>query len=77
MLGVLIFDTLPGLFIGIAMSLGLLLYRSSRPNVAVLGRTPDGRWVDTARADDAAPAPGVAVLRVGGGAVLRQRRPRA
>ncbi len=67
MLGVLIFDTLPGLFIGIAMSLGLLLYRSSRPNVAVLGRTPDGRWVDTARADDAAPAPGVAVLRVEAG----------
>ncbi len=37
MLGVLIFDTLPGLFIGIAMSMLLLLYRSSRPHVAVLG----------------------------------------
>ena len=31
LLGVLVFDTLPGLFIGIAISLLLLLYRSSRP----------------------------------------------
>ena len=38
MLGVLIFDTLPGLFIGIGVSLLLLLYRASRPRVAVLGR---------------------------------------
>jgi SulP family sulfate permease len=38
--GVLIFDTLPGLFIGIAVSLVLLLYRASRPRVAVLGRVP-------------------------------------
>lgn len=40
LLGVLILDTLPGLFIGIAVSLLLLLYRASRPNVAVLGRVP-------------------------------------
>ncbi len=40
MLGVLIFDTLPGLFIGIAMSLLLLLYRASRPYTATLGRVP-------------------------------------
>jgi len=32
----LVFDTLPGLFIGIAVSLLLLLYRASRPNVAGL-----------------------------------------
>ena len=31
LLGVLVFDTLPGLFIGIAVSLLLLLYRASRP----------------------------------------------
>ena len=40
LLGVLVFDTLPGLFIGIAVSLVLLLYRASRPRVAVLGRVP-------------------------------------
>jgi sulfate permease, SulP family len=60
--GVLIFDTLPGLFIGIAVSLTLLLYRASRPNVAVLGRLPDGHWVDVARGD-ATPRDDVVVLR--------------
>jgi len=59
--GVLLFDTLPGLFIGISMSLVLLLYRASRPNIAVLGRTPDGRWVDRAREDDAETVPDVDV----------------
>ena len=67
MLGVLVFDTLPGLFIGISTSLVLLLYRASRPNVAELGRLPSGDWVDRARSDDAAPEPGVAVLRVEAG----------
>ena len=38
MLGVLVFDTLPGLFIGIGVALLLLLYRASRPHVAELGR---------------------------------------
>ena len=42
LLGVLVFDTLPGLFFGIAVSLLLLLYRASRPRVAVLGRVPGG-----------------------------------
>jgi sulfate permease, SulP family len=64
--GVLVFDTLPGLFIGIATSLVLLLYRASRPNVAVLGRLPGGHWADVARGD-AVPEPGVAVLRVEAG----------
>jgi sulfate permease, SulP family len=38
MLGVLIFDTLPGLVIGIGISMLLLLYRSSRPHVATLAK---------------------------------------
>jgi SulP family sulfate permease len=38
--GVLVFDTLPGLFIGVVVSLLLLLYRASRPHVAVLGQVP-------------------------------------
>src|SRR5207302_10361159 len=37
LLGVVVFDTLPGLFIGIALSLLLLLYRAARPYVAVIG----------------------------------------
>ena len=67
LLGVLVFDTLPGLFIGIGVSLLLLLYRASRPNVAVLGRVPGGGWADVARAGGATPEPGVVVLRVEAG----------
>jgi sulfate permease, SulP family len=40
MLGVLVFDTLPGLIIGVADSLLLLLYRVSRPHVACSARSP-------------------------------------
>ena len=65
LLGVLVFDTLPGLFIGIAVSLVLLLYRASRPHVAVLGRDPgaSGRWSDVERHPDNELAPGIVVLR--------------
>ncbi len=65
MLGVLIFDTLPGLFIGIFVSALLLLYRASRPNVAVLGRVPGtaDQWGDRARHAENTPASGIVVLR--------------
>jgi SulP family sulfate permease len=66
MLGVLIFDTLPGLVIGIGLSLLLLLYRSSRPNVATLGKLGES-WVDLARHKDAVVTGGVTVLRVESG----------
>jgi sulfate permease, SulP family len=69
LLGVLVFDTLPGLFIGIGVSVLLLLYRASRPNVAVLGRAADGSrvWVDRDRHPDSVPEPGVLVVRVEAG----------
>jgi high affinity sulfate transporter 1 len=66
MLGVLIFDTLPGLVIGIGLSLLMLLYRSSRPNVATLGQH-NGMWVDVSRQPSATSPPGIAVLRVESG----------
>ena len=66
--GVLIFDTLPGLFIGIAISITLLLYRASRPNVAVLGRVPGSTdFEDVKRNKDNETIAGVAVLRVESG----------
>ncbi|GAA1977298.1 SulP family inorganic anion transporter [Nocardioides panacihumi] len=67
LLGVLVFDTLPGLVIGIAVSLGLLLARTSRPHIAVLapvGTGPDRPWVDVARSPGRSPLPGVLVVRV-------------
>ena len=69
LLGVLVFDTLPGLFIGIVTSLLLLLYRASEPYVAELGILdgPDARFVDLSRHPDSHRIPGVAVLRVEGG----------
>jgi high affinity sulfate transporter 1 len=69
MLGVLIFDTLPGLLIGVVDSLLLLLYRVSRPRVAVLGRIPgsDGQWADTTHHPEDRTEAGVSVLRVEAG----------
>src|SRR3954452_1298651 len=68
-LGVTVFDTLPGLFIGIAASLLLLVYRASRPYVAVLGKTSavDGHYRDLARHADALTTDGVVVLRIESG----------
>jgi MFS superfamily sulfate permease-like transporter len=68
MSGVLIFDTLPGLFLGIAISLLLLVYRASRPHIAVLGRVPGtaDQWVDVERHPQDEPVPGVVVLRRAG-----------
>jgi SulP family sulfate permease len=68
LVGVLVFDTLPGLFIGIGMSVVLLLYRASRPNIAVLGQTgADGTFEDVERNPNAAAVAGIAILRVESG----------
>jgi MFS superfamily sulfate permease-like transporter len=70
--GVLIFDTLPGLAIGIVVSILLLLYRASRPQVATLASTAttDGRdhiWVDAARHPQLPVRDDVLVVRVESG----------
>nr|WP_210732255.1 SulP family inorganic anion transporter [Cellulomonas denverensis] len=70
--GVLLFDTLPGLLIGVALSMLLLLARASRPHVAVLVRDADGSWVDDRRRElrgrpAGAGVPGVLVVRVESG----------
>jgi MFS superfamily sulfate permease-like transporter len=68
LVGVLVFDTLPGLFIGIGVSVLLLLYRASRPNIAVLGQAAaDGPFEDVERNPDAAAVPGVVILRIESG----------
>jgi len=66
MLGVLIFDTLPGLVIGIGVSMLLLLYRVSRPHVAGLAKR-DGAWLDVERHDDLQADPSTLVVRVESG----------
>ncbi len=71
LLGVLLFDILPGLFIGIGVSILLLLYRASRPQVATLVRIDDGtgqgRWLNTASHPEAAVRDDVVVVRVESG----------
>jgi SulP family sulfate permease len=70
MLGVLIFDTLPGLVIGIIVSLLLLLYRASKPNVAELGRVDtDGvpQFADRSRHPENRAVDGISILRVEAG----------
>ncbi|MGW4170993.1 STAS domain-containing protein [Streptomyces chartreusis] len=64
----MVFDTLPGLFIGIGASLLLLLYRSSRPVISELGQLPgNGHFAALDRHADSRRIPGVIVLRVEAG----------
>lgn len=66
MLGVLIFDTLPGLVIGIGVSMLLMLHRVSRPHVAGLAKR-GGAWLDVDRHDDLDADPTRLVVRVESG----------
>ena len=62
--GVLVFDTLPGLFIGIGVSVLLIVYRASRPHVAVLGKDPSTEhWVDVERHPDAVRSGDIVIVR--------------
>ena len=67
--GVLIFGTLPGLAIGVAISFVLLLYRTTSPRVSRLGEVPPhtGQYTDIARHAANLQRPGIAVLRVEAG----------
>ncbi|HVX20327.1 MAG TPA: SulP family inorganic anion transporter [Acidimicrobiales bacterium] len=67
--GVVVFDTLPGLFIGIGISVVLIVYRASRPHVAELGLAPGtaDHYVDLGRDPGAVAPDGLVVLRVESG----------
>ena len=77
MLGVMIFGTLAGLFIGVLISLLLLLYRASRPPVTELGRVPgpSGHFSDLDRHPDNRRIGGLAVLRIEGGLFFANAAP--
>lgn len=64
--GVVLVDVLPGMVIGLVVSLLLVVYRSSRPHLAVLGRAPDviGKYVDIERHPDAVPVAGILIVRL-------------
>ena len=66
--GVLLFGTLPGLLIGVGVGVSILLlvYRGSRPHIAVLGPR-DGLWLDVHRHPGLAQRPDQLVVRVEAG----------
>jgi high affinity sulfate transporter 1 len=77
MLGVMIFGTLAGLFIGVLISLLLLLYRASRPPVTELGKVPgsSGHFSDLDRHPENRRVEGIVVLRIEGGLFFANAAP--
>jgi sulfate permease, SulP family len=64
LLGVLVFGILPGLIIGVAISLALIIKLSSSPNRAVLGREPGGKWfADITNNPEYETVPGLLIYR--------------
>jgi len=61
--GVVALGVLEGILIGVVFSMVLLLRALAFPPAAVLGRTPDGSWHDTAHRPDAVLVPGLVVYR--------------
>jgi SulP family sulfate permease len=64
--GVVLYDVLAGMLIGLVASTLLMVYRSSRPHLAVLGRAPGvaGKYQDVERHPESTPVPGVLVIRL-------------
>ncbi len=66
MLGVLFIGVLEGMIIGLVSSLVFLVYRSSRPYVASVGRVPGspGAYSDLTRHPENTAVPGILILRL-------------
>jgi MFS superfamily sulfate permease-like transporter len=64
-LGELVFDVLPGLLLAVVLSLVLLIYRASRPHLAVLGKVPGQHaYASVEQHPEYATVPGLLVVRV-------------
>jgi SulP family sulfate permease len=66
LLGVLFIDVLPGMLIGFLASLILIIYQSSRPHLASLGRVPGipGAYSSLDRHSDCVAIPGILIFRL-------------
>ena len=64
--GVLLFDVLQGMIIGMVCSLLLVIYQSSRPHLSSLGRVPSipGYFSDLTRHPENESIPGLLILRL-------------
>lgn len=61
--GVLAFDIMPGVMIGLALAFFKLAHDIHNPIIAVVGRTSSGAFVDMDQRSDAASIPGMLILR--------------
>jgi high affinity sulfate transporter 1 len=63
--GVLLIDVLEGMVIGLVASLIFVVYKTSKPHIASLGRVPEvpGAYADLKRHPDSVPVPGVLIVR--------------
>jgi sulfate permease, SulP family len=64
LVGVLSTSVMVGLAIAVLLSVVMLLYRASRPYIAILGKRASGEYSDMGRHADAQPIPGLVVLRL-------------
>jgi SulP family sulfate permease len=66
LIGVITIDVLPGLVIGVASMLLLVIWHASRPHLSVLGQVPDtpGAYGDVNRHRDYQGTPGLLILRL-------------
>jgi SulP family sulfate permease len=64
--GVLFIDVFEGMIIGVVASLLLIIYQSSKPHLASLGRTPGipGAYSDLGRHPENIPVPGLLIIRL-------------
>jgi high affinity sulfate transporter 1 len=67
-LGVLVFDVLEGMMIGLVASLVWFIYKSTKPHLASLGRVPGSKdvFLDLTRHPEEVPIPGLLILRLNG-----------
>lgn len=62
--GVVTTDVMTGLILAVLLSLVMLLYRASRPYIALLGKRASGEYGDMGRHADAQSVPGLVILRL-------------
>ncbi len=62
--GVVTTDVMTGLILAVLLSLVMLLYRASRPYIALEGKRASGEYGDMGRHPDAQPIPGLVILRL-------------
>jgi sulfate permease, SulP family len=64
LVGVAASDVMTGLMLAVLLSLVMLLYRASRPYIALVGQRANGEYSDLGRHDDAQAIPGLVILRL-------------